>query len=87
MPASDADRYLESPCGRFAHLPGGLCLPVEAIMVAMAIESAGFRMKRDGEDILVSPASRLTAEHRAELKRWKPFILALLDYAASREAQ
>ena len=43
-------------------------------------------MQRVDEDVYVKPWNRVTEQARAELKRWKAHILALLDYQAPEVA-
>ena len=67
-------------CDRYVMLAGGLAVPVEPVRFALSLEARGFRLSRDDGDILVQPASKLTADDWRYLKLWKPHILALLDY-------
>jgi hypothetical protein len=74
MSAESEDRYVA--------LKGGLVVPVAPVLLLLELEAKGFRLSRDGEDILVSPFSKLTEYDKRSLKLWKPHVLALLDYEA-----
>jgi hypothetical protein len=68
---------------RFVELPtesGDLVLPVELLLLALDLEDRGFRLRRDGDDLLVQPFQRLTAEDCRHIRRWKHHLLALVDY-------
>lgn len=65
---------------RFVVLRGGLMVPLEPMLLLLDLEARGFRIARDGSTIKVGPASQLTDDDRDALKRWKPHVLALVDY-------
>ena len=69
---------------RFVWLRGGLVVPVEPVILPLDLEAQGFTLSRDGDDILVSPFSKLTEDDRRNLKLWKSHVLALLDYQPPR---
>ena len=71
---------MSADCERFVLLRGGLALPVTPVLLALDLEARGFRLTRDGDDILVSPFSKLTEHDRQLLKVWKAYVLRLLDY-------
>jgi hypothetical protein len=74
---------LASGSDRFVMLPNGPTLPIEPIVLALTLEERGFSLSRDGEDtLLVRPHQGLTHEDRRQILRWKPHLLALLDYCA-----
>jgi hypothetical protein len=75
-----ASNYCESSGGRYVMLPGGLALPIEPILLALGLEARGFRLVRDGEDIVIEPYFRLTTDDIGQLKLWKRHVLALLAY-------
>jgi len=52
------------------------------VLLVLNLETRGFRLSRDGEDILIQPFSKLTADDKQSLKMWKRHVLALLDYQA-----
>jgi hypothetical protein len=62
-------------------LRGGLTLPITPVLAVLDLESRGFRLSRDGDDIFISPFSRLTDDDQRDLKRWKLHVLAILDAA------
>ena len=61
-------------------LKGGLALRVEPLRLLVELEERGFRLRRDGDDILITPASKLTDADRCALRRWKAHVLAIIDY-------
>ena len=64
-------------------LKGGLALPVAPVLLALDLEARGFKLTRDGEDILIHPFSKLTEDDKRNLKAWKQHVLSLLDYQAT----
>ncbi len=66
---------------RYVVLRGGLSLPVAPVLLLLALEGRGLTVTRDGDAIVVRPPGRLTAEDRAALTRWKPHVLAIIDYS------
>ena len=71
---------MSTTSSEYVILRGGLALPVAPVLLALNLGAAGFRLSRDGEDILICPFSKLTDEHKRQLKLWKRHVLALLDY-------
>jgi hypothetical protein len=67
-------------------LGGGLTMPVAPMLLMLDLERRGFQFERDGDDIIVRPFSHLTEADRIGLRRWKPQVLALLDYRAPEVA-
>jgi hypothetical protein len=65
---------------RYVCLKNGPVVPVAPILLLLELEAKGLRLSRDGDDILVSPASKLSDDDRKQLKLWKAHALALLDY-------
>ena len=72
---------------RFISLRGGLVVPVEPLLLALDLEARGFLMKPDGEDLIVSPFSQLTAEDCRQLRRWKHHVIALIAYRTPETVQ
>ena len=68
-------------------LRGGLIVPVAPYLLLLDLERRGFHLRRDGNDIVVLPVSRLTDEDRDGLRRWKPHVLALLAYEPPESVQ
>ena len=64
----------------YVMLRGGLVLPVCSVLLLLDLEARGFMLSRDGDDIVVSPFSRLTDDDKKQLKLWKRHVLALVDY-------
>ncbi len=71
---------MQNASERFVCLRGGLCVPVTPIELLLDLESRGLTLSRDGDDLLISPPGRLTDDDRTALRRWKPHLLALVDY-------
>ena len=57
------------------------------LFLLLALESRGFKLSRDGEDILIQPFSKLSDDDKRSLKLWKRHVLALLDYKAPELVQ
>ena len=72
---------------RYVALSGGLIVPVEPVLLLLDMEAKGFQLSRDGDDILIHPASKLCEDDRRQLKLWKRHALALLDYIPTAVAQ
>lgn len=68
---------------RYVWLRGDLVVPVDPVLLLLDLEAKGFKLTRDGDDILVSPASRLPEDDRRLLKAWRSHVLVLLDYVAN----
>lgn len=78
---------MSAACDRYVLLRGGLALPIEPVRLLLDLEAAGFRLSRDGDDILVRPFSRLREDDVRALKRWKAHVLALIDYVADAQGE
>jgi hypothetical protein len=61
-------------------LAGGLSLPLPAVLFVLDLEARGFSLCRDGDHLVVRPASKLAIKDRLDLARWKPQVLAVIDY-------
>ena len=63
-------------------LCGGLVVPVAALEFVLALEQRGLRIRLCGDtDVLIGPPHLLTDQDRAEVRRWKPQVRALVAYA------
>jgi hypothetical protein len=72
---------MASPSDRYVCLGRGLTLPLEPVLLVLDLEARNITITRNGEDRLtVRPAASLTDEDRAALHRWKPHILAMVNY-------
>jgi hypothetical protein len=69
------------------YLRGGLTLPVGPVLLVLGLEARGFTLRRDGDDILVTPFSGLRDDDKRALRRWKQHVLALLDYVPTEAVQ
>jgi hypothetical protein len=68
---------------RFVTLPR-LILPVDAYRLLLDLEGRGFRLHREGTDVLVvQPHERLTRDDVARIRRWKWHVLAYLENEAT----
>jgi hypothetical protein len=65
---------------RYVMLRGGLTVPVAPVLLLLDLESRGFTLSHDGEDILVSPFSKLSEDDKRHLTLWKRHVIALLSY-------
>jgi len=72
---------------RYITLPGGPTLPLEPVLLVLALEAQGLDLSRDGDSIVVRPSGRLTDGDRAALTRWKSHVLALIDHVDSGGVQ
>lgn len=67
----------------FVTLRGGLVLPVEALRIVWALEAREIYIRVENADTLVvGPRRLITDADRAALKRWKPHVIALVEYCA-----
>ena len=65
---------------RIVVLAGGLVVAIDAIVLLLSLEERGYKLWRDGPDIVIEPFSTLTDEDKRQLRALKGDILALLDY-------
>lgn len=70
----------------FTTLRSGLTLPDAAILLAIDLERRQHRLSAKDGALLVSDGSRLTAEDRAQIRTWKPQLLAIVGYIAEQQA-
>jgi len=71
----------------FVTIGRGLTVRLEAVQLLLNLESRGVKFTTDHGDIVFhAPAKAVTDEDRAALRRFKPHVLALLDYC-EREAR
>jgi hypothetical protein len=67
--------------GAYVLLRGGFAVPVEPVVLLFELEDRGFTFARSGDDgLIVRPFSQLTEQDRAQIRRWKQHLLALLAY-------
>ena len=73
---------------RYVLLGNGFALPLEPLQLAWELHDRGLHLSREGSDTLVvQPHQSLTLEDRERIRRWKPHLLALLDYQAPERVQ
>ena len=68
-------------------LRGGLAVPAAPLVLLFELEARGLRLSREGDDLVIRPRGHLTDEERRQLTRWKPHVLALLDYEVPTDAR
>jgi hypothetical protein len=68
-------------------LRGGLTVPLPALQVLWDLEHRGLDLQVEGADIVVRPRGVLTDADRAEIRRLKPDLIALIAYCAQPEAR
>ena len=73
-------RAASDPADRYVQLKGGLAVPVEPLLLLLALEARGITACRDGDALIISPASALTDEECQQIQHWKPHLLSLIDY-------
>lgn len=73
--------------GGYVLLAGGLCVPLEPFLLALELEARGFTVRRDGDALIVQPHDQLTADDCRRIRRWKPHLIALLEYRAPERPQ
>jgi len=75
----------------FVTLRDGPTLPVEALKLAWDLEDAGYTMRAVHGTLRLTPvrpgADELGPTDRASIVRWKPHLLAIVDYCASRSVE
>ena len=69
-----------SEAGELVMLKGGLVVPVPPLRLLWQLEERGLTVSRDGDYLLVQPHQQLTLEDCAQIRRWKPQLLALVEY-------
>ena len=79
-------RTTTATCDRYVVVSGGLAVPVAPLKLALDLESRGIRCSRKGDDLIVEPASQLTDEDCAALRRWKHHMFAIIEYEAPEVA-
>jgi hypothetical protein len=67
---------------RYVLLDGGLAVPVEPLELLLELESRGCHLTRDGDGLIVEPRRLLTDDDCRAIRRWKPHLLALVDYGS-----
>ncbi len=66
----------------YIELREGPALPTAALNLALALESRDHAIGvRDGK-LTVSDGSKLSAQDREDVKRWRLHLMALVDYCA-----
>jgi hypothetical protein len=69
----------------YVTLRGGLTFPVAVLKLLWSLEERGVHVgAKDEHTLIIKPRALLQDEDRAALTRWKPHVLALLQYDAER---
>jgi len=61
-------------------LKGGITCPVAPILLLLSLEGRGFSVRQEGDGLIVQPYQQLTAEDCQAIRRWKPHLIAVLNY-------
>jgi hypothetical protein len=69
-----------SELSAFVTLRNGLTLPVAAIRLAWSLEERGLHLGALDDLLTVGPRNLLTDADRAEIRKWKPHLLAIVNY-------
>lgn len=64
----------------FVQLRSGYLVPLDALRLALDLESRGCELLVDGDTILVGPRDRVTDEDRDAIRRWRSHVRAILSY-------
>jgi len=79
---------LLAPSPEFVCLRGGLTLPLPALLLALDLESRGFKMSVDeAHQFQIERTPLLTDEDRAGISRWRLHMGAILEYDAHEHTQ
>jgi hypothetical protein len=55
-------------------------MPHEPVELSLELERRDIHISRDGDTIVVGPERDLTDDDCRRIQRWKPHLLALIDY-------
>jgi hypothetical protein len=67
-------------------LRDGRVVPLPALQILWMLEDRGLDLQLDGDDIVVRPRGQLTDDDRAQIRRLKPHLVALIAYCGRVEA-
>jgi hypothetical protein len=62
----------------FVTLRSGLVLPLPAIQLALDLENRGLALRVEADELVVGPRERITDEDRAEIRRWRNHLIAIV---------
>jgi hypothetical protein len=72
----------------YVTLAGGLTVPLAALQVLWALEDRGVQLQLEGTDgIVARPKQLLTDADRAEIRRYRWHVLAILSYQPKELSQ
>jgi hypothetical protein len=61
-------------------LAGGLCVSLDALQLGWRLEARGVTLRLDGAELAVGPRRLLTDADRAEIRRHRAELVALVGY-------
>lgn len=68
-------------------LRGGFVIPVEAVVLALDLESRGCFIEADGDGLLVGPPDRVTVDDCRAIRAHKQDLLRLVHYCETGGVQ
>jgi hypothetical protein len=68
-------------------LRDGVVVPFEALRKLLELEDRGLDVRLHGTDIVVRPPGVLSDEDRAEIRRLKSDLVALIAYCCAQETR
>jgi hypothetical protein len=77
MSMADSDVLVCLPAGPSGT---GLTLPLAPLQLLWDLENRGFAIGRDGDVLVIRPPHLLTGDDCSAIRRWKPHLLALIEY-------
>lgn len=69
----------------FVTMGSGLTLPLDAVRLALDLESRGCHLELDGDGLMIGPRDLLTEDDRVQIRRWRDHLRALIAYANTRQ--
>ena len=61
-------------------LRGGEVVPFDALRLLWELEDRAFSIRRDGDELVIRPGSRLSFAERAAVRRHRDALLMLVNY-------
>jgi hypothetical protein len=68
-------------------LAAGPAVPLAALQLGWDLEARGLTLAIEGPHLVVSPSSRITDSDRAQIRRWRDELFAVVAYLERREAK
>ena len=60
-------------------LRAGSIAPIESLRLLWQLEASGYQVQLDGDELVITPGSRLTAQQRLDIRRHKRDLIALVQ--------